>query len=48
VVIDFIKSGKLPLAGFVSKVYPITEMVEAFDYMDKNNASVRKILIDFD
>lgn len=48
VVVDFIKSGKLPLAGFVSKVFPITEMTEAFDYMDKNNASVRKILISFD
>ncbi|MDR1469965.1 MAG: zinc-binding dehydrogenase, partial [Spirochaetaceae bacterium] len=48
VVIDFIKSGKLPLAGFVSKVFPVTEMGEAFDYMDKNNASVRKILISFD
>ena len=48
VVIDFIKSGKLPLAGFVSKVFPITEMAEAFDYMEKNNASVRKILISFD
>jgi L-gulonate 5-dehydrogenase len=48
VVIDFIKSGKLPLGGFVSKVYPITEMKEAFDYTEKNNATVRKVLISFD
>jgi L-gulonate 5-dehydrogenase len=45
VVIDHIKQGKLPLAGFISKIYPIAEMVEAFDYVDKNNASVRKVLI---
>jgi L-gulonate 5-dehydrogenase len=45
VVIDHIKQGRLPLAGFVTKVYPIAEMAEAFDYVDKNNASVRKVLI---
>ncbi|GHV91954.1 putative zinc-type alcohol dehydrogenase-like protein YjmD [Spirochaetia bacterium] len=45
VVIDHIRQGKLPLAGFVTKVYPIAEMVEAFDYVDKNNAAVRKVLI---
>ncbi|MDR2659979.1 MAG: zinc-binding alcohol dehydrogenase family protein [Spirochaetaceae bacterium] len=48
VVIDFVKSGKLPLGGFVSKVYPISQMAEAFDYTEKNNASVRKVLISFD
>jgi L-gulonate 5-dehydrogenase len=48
VVIDFIKSGKLPLAGFVSKVFPIDRMAEAFEYTEKNNASVRKVLISFD
>lgn len=48
VVIDFIKSGKLPLAGFVSKVFPVERMAEAFEYTEKNNASVRKVLISFD
>jgi L-gulonate 5-dehydrogenase len=48
VVIDFIKSGKLPLAGFVSKVYPVSQMAEAFEYTEKNNASVRKVLISFE
>jgi L-gulonate 5-dehydrogenase len=48
VVIDYIKSGKLPLGGFMTKTYHIDEMVEAFDYVDKNNASVRKVAIKFD
>jgi L-gulonate 5-dehydrogenase len=48
VVIDFIKTGKLPLAGFVSKVFPVERMAEAFDYTEKNNASVRKVLISFE
>jgi L-gulonate 5-dehydrogenase len=48
VVIDFVKSGKLPLSGFVSKVYPVVEMAEAFEYAEKNNATVRKVLISFD
>jgi L-gulonate 5-dehydrogenase len=48
VVIDFIKSGKLPLAGFVSKIYPVSQMAEAFEYTEKNNASVRKVLISFE
>ncbi|MDR2445332.1 MAG: zinc-binding alcohol dehydrogenase family protein [Spirochaetaceae bacterium] len=48
VVIDFIKTGKLSLAGFVSKVYPVSQMVEAFEYIEKNNASVRKVLISFE
>jgi L-gulonate 5-dehydrogenase len=45
VVIDYLKAGKLPLSGFVTKVYPLSEMLEAFDFVDKNNASVRKVLI---
>jgi L-gulonate 5-dehydrogenase len=48
VVIDFIKQGKLPLAGFVSKTFPLARMAEAFEYVEKNNASVRKVLISFD
>ncbi|MDR3356086.1 MAG: zinc-binding alcohol dehydrogenase family protein [Spirochaetaceae bacterium] len=48
VVIDFIRSGKLSLSGFVSKVYPVSQMAEAFDYTEKNNASVRKVLISFE
>jgi L-gulonate 5-dehydrogenase len=48
VVIDFIRSGKLQLSGFVSKVYPVAEMAEAFEYTEKNNATVRKVLISFD
>jgi L-gulonate 5-dehydrogenase len=48
VVIDYLKQGKIPLEGFVTRIYPIAEMVEAFDYVDKNNASVRKVVISFD
>ncbi|MDR0382707.1 MAG: zinc-binding alcohol dehydrogenase family protein [Spirochaetaceae bacterium] len=48
VVIGFIKSGQLSLAGFVSKVFPIDQMAEAFEYTEKNNASVRKTLISFE
>ncbi|MDR1400276.1 MAG: zinc-binding alcohol dehydrogenase family protein [Treponema sp.] len=48
VVIDYLKQGKLPLEGFVSKVFPIDQMVQAFDYTDKNNASIRKVLVSFD
>jgi L-gulonate 5-dehydrogenase len=45
VVIDYLKQGKLPLKGFVTGTYPLAEMIQAFDYVDKNNASVRKVLI---
>jgi L-gulonate 5-dehydrogenase len=48
VVIDYIKQGKLQLAGFVTKTFPLSEMVEAFEYADKNNATVRKILINME
>jgi L-gulonate 5-dehydrogenase len=48
VVIDYLKQGKLPLAGFVSKVFPIDQMVEAFDYTDKNNAAIRKVIVSFE
>jgi L-gulonate 5-dehydrogenase len=48
VVIDYIRQGKLSLAGFVSRSYPVDQMAEAFDYVEKNNASVRKVIISFD
>jgi L-gulonate 5-dehydrogenase len=48
VVIDYLKQGKLPLTGFMTKIYPIAKMVEAFDYVDKNNATVRKVAISFE
>jgi L-gulonate 5-dehydrogenase len=48
VVIDYLKQGKIPLEGFITKIYPVADMVEAFDYVDKNNASVRKVVISFD
>ncbi|GHV25622.1 putative zinc-type alcohol dehydrogenase-like protein YjmD [Spirochaetia bacterium] len=48
VVIDCLKQGKIPLEGFITKIYPIADMVEAFDFVDKNNASVRKVVISFD
>jgi L-gulonate 5-dehydrogenase len=48
VVIDFLKRGLLPLAGFVTRVYPFERMLEAFDYVDKNNAEVRKVVISFE
>jgi Zn-dependent alcohol dehydrogenase len=47
VVIDYLKQGN-PLEGFVSKVFPIEQMVEAFDYTDKNNATIRKVVISFE
>lgn len=48
VVIDYLKQGKLPLEGFVSKVFPMDQMVEAFDYTDKNNATIRKVVVSFE
>jgi L-gulonate 5-dehydrogenase len=48
IVIDYLKAGKIPLEGFITKIYPAQEMLEAFDYVDKNNASVRKVVISFD
>jgi L-gulonate 5-dehydrogenase len=48
VVIDYLNQGKLPLKGFMTKIYPIAQMAEAFDYVDKNNATVRKVAISFD
>jgi L-gulonate 5-dehydrogenase len=48
VVIDYIKQGKLPLAGFLSKTYPVAQMAEAFEYVEKNNATVRKVAISFE
>jgi L-gulonate 5-dehydrogenase len=48
VVIDYLKQGKIPLEGFITKIYPLAEMAEAFDYVDKNNASVRKVVISFE
>ncbi|GHT49391.1 putative zinc-type alcohol dehydrogenase-like protein YjmD [Spirochaetia bacterium] len=48
VVIDYLKQGKLDLAGFITKIYNVNNMEEAFDFVDKNNASVRKVAITFD
>jgi L-gulonate 5-dehydrogenase len=48
VVIDHIKQGRLPLSGFITRKYPVAEMAAAFDYVDKNNASVRKVVVSFD
>jgi L-gulonate 5-dehydrogenase len=44
VVIDYVSQGKLSLTGFISKIYPIEQMIEAFNYVD-TNASVRKVVI---
>jgi L-gulonate 5-dehydrogenase len=48
VVIDYINQGKLSLAGFVTCGYPLDQMAQAFDYVDGNNATVRKVIIRFD
>jgi L-gulonate 5-dehydrogenase len=48
VVIDYLKQGKLPLKGFVTRTFPLAEMIPAFDYVDKNNATVRKVVINFE
>jgi len=48
VVIDYLKQGKLNLKGFVTRVYPLDDMIEAFDYTDTNNASVRKVVINME
>jgi L-gulonate 5-dehydrogenase len=48
VVIDYIKQGKLKLAGFVNRIEPLDRMVEAFEFVDKNNADVRKVVINME
>jgi L-gulonate 5-dehydrogenase len=48
VVIDYIRQGKLSLAGFVTRSYPVDQMAEAFNYVDKNNAAVRKVIVSFE
>jgi L-gulonate 5-dehydrogenase len=48
VVIDYIKRGNLPLAGFVTRSYPIDQMAQAFDYVETNSAALRKVIIRFD
>ncbi|MDR2864412.1 MAG: zinc-binding alcohol dehydrogenase family protein [Spirochaetaceae bacterium] len=48
VVIDYLNQGKLALSGFITKSYPLSQMIDAFDYVDKNNASVRKVIITMD
>ncbi|MDR2792089.1 MAG: zinc-binding alcohol dehydrogenase family protein [Treponema sp.] len=48
VVIDYIKQGVLPLKGFLSKTYPVSQMADAFEYVEKNNATVRKVAISFE
>jgi L-gulonate 5-dehydrogenase len=48
VVIDYLRQGKLPLKGFVTGIFPLDEMIQAFDYVDKNNATVRKVVINFE
>jgi L-gulonate 5-dehydrogenase len=48
VVIDYLKQGKLPLKGFITGTFSLDEMSRAFDYVDKNNAIVRKAVISFD
>jgi len=48
VVIDYLNQGKLNLQGFITRTYPLAEMAEAFDFTDKNNASVRKVVINLE
>jgi L-gulonate 5-dehydrogenase len=48
VVIDYINQGKLSLAGFVTGEYPLDQMAQAFDYVDTNKASARKVIIRFE
>jgi L-gulonate 5-dehydrogenase len=48
VVIDAIKRGALPLTGFITRTYPLAEMLDAFAYVDNNNATVRKVVISLD
>ncbi|MDR3342590.1 MAG: zinc-binding alcohol dehydrogenase family protein [Treponema sp.] len=45
VVIDYLTKGQISLAGFVTKTYPIEQMIDAFEYVDANSASVRKVVI---
>ena len=45
VVIDYLKKGALPLAGFVTAVYEFERMAEAFAYIDAHADSVRKIVV---
>jgi len=47
-VIGYLKEGKLPVEGFVTAEYPLHQMAEAFEFADKNAASVRKVIINFE
>jgi L-gulonate 5-dehydrogenase len=47
-VIEYLKNGKLPVEGFITKEFPAEQMIEAFAYAERNAAEVRKIVIDFD
>jgi len=48
VVIQYLEQKKLDLSGFVTRVYPLDAMEEAFDFVDKNNATVRKVVINME
>jgi L-gulonate 5-dehydrogenase len=45
VVIDYLKQGALPLAGFVTAQYDFNDMASAFAYIDAHGDSVRKIIV---
>jgi len=47
VVIDYLKQGKLPVDGFVTAEYPADRMLDAFEFVDKNAATVRKVVVSF-
>lgn len=45
VVIDAIEQGELSLSGFATRTFPLDELVEAFDYVQNNKDTVRKVVI---
>lgn len=48
VVIESFNQHRFKLGGFVTAVYPISRMEEAFAYVDANGATVRKVLINME
>ncbi len=46
--IELIREGKLDLSGSVSHTFPLTKAQEAFDFIDSQDPSIRKVVLTFD
>lgn len=47
VVIELLEKGELNLSGFLTDIYPIDKMVEAFQFADEHPEKVRKLVVSF-